>query len=374
MSAECAPGRVLMTTDAVGGVWTFSMELARALSDAGVRVFLVVMGPPASRQRASEARAVAGLELFECGLKLEWMEEPWLDVELAGRWLLRLCEYARPDIVHLNGYCHGALPWGAPCLVTAHSCALSWHEAVRRRPDPARWGRYALEVEKGLSAAGAVAAPSRAMLSTLERIYRFDSRSTVIRNSRDPALFTPGKKEGFILTAGRLWDEAKNIGALQAAARSAAWPVCAAGPRERPSAGACADGPVRMLGELPSCELARWMSRAAVFALPARYEPFGLAALEAGLSGCALVLGDIPSLREVWADAAVFIDPDDAQGLARALNRLAADRELTRSLGAQARQRALEYGPEKMAGGYLGLYRSLIGKKALRKEGCECAL
>ncbi len=35
--------------------------------------------------------------------------------------------------------------------------------------------------------------------------------------------------------------------------------------------------------------------------LPARYEPFGLSVLEAALSGCALVLGDIPSLRESGA-------------------------------------------------------------------------
>ena len=71
----------------------------------------------------------------------------------------------------------------------------------------------------------------------------------------------------------------------------------------------------------------RWPSgwpRAAIYALPARYEPFGLSALEAALSGCALVLGDIPSLREVWGDAAVFVPPDDAGGLRDAL--YAADR------------------------------------------------
>ena len=52
------------------------------------------------------------------------------------------------------------------------------------------------------------------------------------------------------------------------------------------------------------------MGRAAIYALPARYEPFGLSILEAALSGCALVIGDIPSLREIWADAALFVPSD----------------------------------------------------------------
>ena len=66
--------------------------------------------------------------------------------------------------------------------------------------------------------------------------------------------------------------------------------------------------------------MAAHLAASAIYALPARYEPFGLSALEAGLCGCALVLGDIPSLREVWGDAAVFVDPHDAQALAKALN------------------------------------------------------
>jgi hypothetical protein len=57
---------------------------------------------------------------------------------------------------------------------------------------------------------------------------------------------------------------------------------------------------VRCLGPLEASELAGWMHRAAIYALPARYEPFGLSALEAAQAGCALVLGDLSSLREVW--------------------------------------------------------------------------
>ena len=100
----------------------------------------------------------------------------------------------------------------------------------------------------------------------------------------------------------------------------------------------------------------RHLAESAVYALPARYEPFGLSALEAGLCGCALVLGDIPSLREVWGDAATYVDPDDAPALARTLNTLADDERTRADLGRRARVRALEYSPTRLAAGYLAAY------------------
>ena len=39
----------------------------------------------------------------------------------------------------------------------------------------------------------------------------------------------------------------------------------------------------------------------------ARYEPFGLAVLEAAQAGMRLVLSDIPSFRELWDGAATFV-------------------------------------------------------------------
>ncbi len=56
------------------------------------------------------------------------------------------------------------------------------------------------------------------------------------------------------------------------------------------------------VGRLGPEEMREQYARAAIFAHPARYEPFGLSVLEAALSGCALVLGDISSLRELWRE------------------------------------------------------------------------
>ncbi|OGP17706.1 MAG: hypothetical protein A2V21_312540 [Deltaproteobacteria bacterium GWC2_55_46] len=364
------PEKLLMTTDAVGGVWTYSVELASALASSGVKVFLATMGPAVTRAQLKEATS-AGADLFESGFKLEWMDDPWLNVELAGKWLLRIEEYTMPDIVHLNGYCHGALPWVAPCVIAAHSCVLSWWEAVRRTPVSYDWRRYAAEVEKGLSGARAVVAPTNAMLKSLKKHYSFDAPSDVIPNGRDSALFRPGtKKEEFILTAGRLWDEAKNIEALQGAAGGLSWPVYAAGALEHGAESFKADGSMRMLGALGSTELSGWMASASIFALPARYEPFGLTILEAALSGCALVLGDIPSLRETWEGAALFVNPDKPSSLAVTLESLSADKALRERLGALARDRALEFTPQRMAWGYIDIYRRLLAEGAERTERC----
>jgi glycosyltransferase involved in cell wall biosynthesis len=98
------------------------------------------------------------------------------------------------------------------------------------------------------------------------------------------------------------------------------------------------------------------MSRAAIYALPARYEPFGLSILEAALAGCALVIGDLPSLREIWGDAATYVRPGE---LRCALDPLTDDLATCKRLGAAARERALELTPARMAAAYHALYQEL---------------
>jgi glycosyltransferase involved in cell wall biosynthesis len=115
------------------------------------------------------------------------------------------------------------------------------------------------------------------------------------------------------------------------------------------------------------------MSHAAIYALPARYEPFGLSVLEAALSGCALVLGDIPSLRELWGDAALFVDPDDHDTLATTITWLTEDAPMRRALSARARHVALRFTPARMATGYLEVYERAASAHALRTRSVACA-
>ncbi len=347
--------KVLMTADAVGGVWTYALELVRALQPLEIEVTLATMGPePDDAQRAAARRAGADLRVGR--FALEWMDDPWADLARAGEWLLDLERDVEPDVVHLNGYVHAQLRWRATVLVAAHSCVLSWWRAVRGEEAPPVWRRYREEVTAGVSRAAAVIAPTKAMLEELRRIYCFDADAFVIPNGRsiEPA---QSQKEPLILGAGRLWDEAKNVRALVRVAAELPWPVVLAGD----AAGrAGASSNVLAAGRLDERDLIGLMCRASVFASPSRYEPFGLSALEAAMCGCALVVGDIPSLREVWDDAALYVDPDDDAALRRTLVTLIDDEHARRLYAGRAFDRARAYSSDTMATRYLAVYRSLV--------------
>ena len=365
MAAERSP-RVLVTADTVGGVWTYAVDLARELDARGVEVAIATMGAPvAPHQRQQLA---PGVRLFESAYRLEWMQEPWPDVDAAGEWLLRLEREFQPDVVHLNQYAFGALPFSAPTLMVAHSCVLSWWKAVHRVDAPPEWEPYRSRVAAGLAGADLVAAPTRAMLSTLAGNYGVANDGLVIANGADAQRFRPARKEPFVLAAGRFWDAAKNLAALEQVAPRLPWPVKVAGSARHPDGGERRPQGVQWLGELPRAALAGELAAASVYALPARYEPFGLSVLEAALSGCALVLGDIPSLREVWEDAAVYVDPDDHEALARALQRLVQDAGERDRRAQAARLHAQRYTPSRTCEAYLEAYAQLTPRFATLEE------
>jgi glycosyltransferase involved in cell wall biosynthesis len=350
-----------MTADPVGGVWTYAVDLLRALGKEGVEVVLATMGGPLRDDQQTAVATLPNVRLHTSEFALEWMDNPWQDVDRAAEWLLDLEAKTKPDVIHLNGYAHAACPWRAPVLVVAHSCVLSWWRAVRGTRKPNEWNEYRRRVSAGLEAANFVVAPTRAMLATLGDNYGSLPRTGVIPNGRDSNGFRVGRKERFVFSAGRFWDESKNLVALEKAAGQITWPVRVAGSEEG------RNGLVK-LGRLSASAVAEELSRAAIFCLPARYEPFGLAALEAALSGCALVLGDIPSLHEVWDDAALFVDPNDPKALALTLQNLIDHPDEQASLARRAQQQAGRYSIETMAERYLCLYRGLVGQIEVVQE------
>lgn len=360
MAAEPSVTRVLMTADTVGGVWSHALELAAGLGRRGVQVALATMGAPLSDLQRAQVARMPTVTLHESSYRLEWMADPWRDVRAAGDWLLRLEGQLQPDLVHLNQFAFGALPFVAPTVLVAHSCVLSWWRAVYGEAAPPEWARYRRAVVQGLNGADLVAAPTQAMLASLTENYGYGRAGMVLPNARSPAAYAPARKAPFVLSAGRLWDAAKNLSALEAVAPRLAWPVYVAGSNAQPTGGVRESHGVEALGELAPEALAVQFARAAIYALPARYEPFGQTALEAALSGCALVLGDVPSLREVWGPAAMYVPPDDHEALYTALRRLIAGKALRERYARKARARALEYAPERMVDAYLAAYRQVV--------------
>lgn len=344
-----------MTTDAVGGVWSYAMELCRALPS--IRFMLANMGPKLSLDQRSEAAELPNVEMREATFKLEWMENPWHDLQQAGKWLMGLENEFQPDLIHANGYVHAAMEWKVPVIVVAHSCVLSWWQAVKGGKPPKAWDRYSEEVEKGLRACQLVVAPSEAMAAAVADLYQIDL-PRVIPNGKSRTGEPPkAVKAPVILSAGRLWDEAKNVGCLITATADLEWPLVLAGDAgedEIPLAN------VRLLGRCDRSAMASWYDRATIYAHPARYEPFGMAPLEAALAGCALILADIPSLREVWGEAAEFVSPGDPAAWNATFRRLIEDPDAVQQLAAKGRLRAQIYTPGRMAAAYLTTYQEVL--------------
>lgn len=362
MTFAARPTKILMTADTIGGVWTYALDLARALAPRDIEIALATLGRPLSRDQYAEASAIPNLRIYPSEYRLEWMDDPWDDIRDSRRWLRELADSFRPDLIHLNSFGCAAGDYPAPTLVVAHSCVLSWWQAVKREPAPAHWDRYARTVRSTLREADLVVAPTHAMMSELHRLYGPLARLRAILNGRNPAPFHRATKAPFILSAGRLWDEAKNIAALERIAPTLPWPVFVAGDSADPDGRRRASANLKLLGRLSTAELADQLAHAAIYALPARYEPFGLSAVEAALSGCALVLGDIPTLREVWSSAALYVNPDDPHELAIVLEELITRPTLRAALAARAGARAAAYSLARMGRAYMAAYSDLLAQ------------
>lgn len=358
MSAAPAP-RVLMTADAVGGVWTYALDLCRGLARAGVAVTLVVFGPPPSRDQMAEAERIPRLTLIETGLPLDWMATEPAEILEAGAVLRGLARAGQADLIHLNSPALAAIGgFPAPVIGACHSCLATWWAAVREGPMPPEFRWRTQSLWQGMLACNALMAPTAAFARATARTYEVPA-PFVVHNGRAPAKIAPQPCEAMVFTSGRLWDDGKNIAVLDEAAAMLSAPLHAAGPLTGPNGEQRRLHHAQALGRLSADEVAAWLSRAPIFASSALYEPFGLGVLEAAQAGCALVLSDIATFRELWDGAAVFVDPHDARGFAEAMERLMADPAEAAALAAQARGRAQRYSLEAMTAGVLQVYRLL---------------
>ncbi len=375
--------RILMTTDAVGGVWQYSLALTRGLVEQqGCRVMLVCLGEPHSEDLAGLLPS-DGVELVTLPLKLEWMPDGGKDVERGLEEISRVIARWRPDLIHSNQFCFGLLEARLPKVVVAHSDVLSWRkwhlrERVETRhvaslrhdnADP-NLRAYRDLVAAGLSSASAVVCPSYFMARTLSEIYGCPSR--VIHNGLWPDLYPSRPKENVALVAGRLWDEAKGAATAVEAVRGLPLELHLLGPAAGPS-GETTFLPtapnVRYLGRQSWQQTREAMAGARFYLATSSYEPFGLAALEAAFCGCTLIAAGTPAYREVWAEVAAYHCPGDPGAVRRQLERLLRSPDDAERLGSAARARAMErYTAGRMAEEYANLYRSL-----LRGAGAGCS-
>jgi glycosyltransferase involved in cell wall biosynthesis len=369
--------RVLLTTDAVGGVWTYALDLSAGLAEQGIETTLAVLGPEPEADQAKAARAVPGLRLLPTGLPLDWLADTPAEVEAASVALSTLATEAGTDLVHLHSPALAASArFTVPVAASCHSCVGTWWDTVRGGPLPPDFAWRAQLVARGCAEADALLAPTVAFAEATARFYGLAEPPTVIRNGRRPPPPPAGPERRpappFAFTAGRLWDEGKNLRTIDRAAGRLAGsvPVLAAGPTDGPGGARIAFHHARPLGRLRADEIAHRLAERPIFVSVARYEPFGLSVLEAAQAGCALVLSDIPTFRELWDGAADFVPADDDRALAAAIERAARD---PADLGAAARTRANRYTAETMAAGTAAVYRALLRQRTAAASPGEAA-
>lgn len=377
--------RLLMTTDAVGGVWQYSNELAAALAPLGVETVLAVMGPsrpstspfrrfaPPSLSRPEreepaqlakgEGDESAPVEVIPTNLPLDWLAPGAVAVTAAGDAIAALAREVKADVVHLNSPALAARTrFPVPVVAVAHGCVGTWWRSARgTEPDSA----YAWHVElmaQGLRAADAIVAPSAAFAAALQHTYALSAPPLVVHNGRTPLVLPEAKPSGAVFTAGRLWDEAKNIALLDQVAALIDAPFRAAGPATGPQGERPAMRHLDHLGALDEPALAAELAATPVYVSAAKFEPFGLSVLEAAAAGCPLVLSGIDTFRELWTGAALFAGEETPQAYAAAIARIQADPSLRAHLGEAARVRAARYTPQAMAGAMAALYAGLLAR------------
>lgn len=362
----------LVTADTIGGVWTYVRELVTGLARRGVQVTLVSFGAVPTAEQMSWMEGLAGLDFRATGFRLEWMQDAEEDIEISSEYLASIVREVRPDVLHLNQYCYGSLDVDVPRIVVAHSDVVSWWVSVHgEEPRDSRWMRWYREtVRRGVTSTTAVVAPSQWMLDAVSSFHAPPAQASVIYNGRNPNLFNPHiTKEGYVVSVGRLWDGGKQVSLLGNIDPPV--PVFIAGSEDHPDSvhhstrQSRASRRVHFKGTQSEAQLRHLYARATMYAATSRYEPFGLAPLEAALSRCALVANDIPSFHEIWGDAALYFHANDAASLRESIEQLDGDKALCKKYANRAYDRARErYTSERMVDAYVSLYQSVVAAEA----------
>ncbi len=363
--------RVLVTADTIGGVWSYAKELVTGLVRRGAEVTLVSFGEIPGPKQIDWIDALK-VDFRATAFRLEWMQEAEEDIGNSSEFLLSVIQETKPDVLHLNQFCYGSLPVSVPKIVVAHSDVLSWWKAVKgETPGDIPWLRwYRATVSEGLHGATVVVAPSNWMMRQIEDFYGRPEHCGVIYNGRTPTLFNPHvSKDDYVLSVGRLWDSGKQVSLLSQIELPC--PAFVVGAEEHADSALRGNerlktSGLQVKGAQTEGQLRHWYGRASIYVATSRYEPFGLAPLEAALSRCAIVANDVPSFREIWGETACYFAANDVSSLQERLNQLHEDRELRLRYANLAYTRARQrYTSARMVDDYMNLYHKVINVGAI---------
>ncbi len=117
---------------------------------------------------------------------------------------------------------------------------------------------------------------------------------------------------------------------------------------------------VTFTGYLDERELVRAYASADIMVHPSLYEGFGLPPLEAMAAGTPVISSNAASLPEVLGDAAMFINPTDTKGMAKAMADLLADEDMRSKMSEKGREWAMRYKWETAAEETVRVYEEAV--------------
>jgi glycosyltransferase involved in cell wall biosynthesis len=337
-----------------GGRETHARELLRAIA-----------------ARPDRPRLVAFLGADAAGAGPGWWSELADDVVVlrrastrsTARWALgeavgvrRAAARAGVDVLHGPA---NFVPRGGPFarVVTLHDVA--WRKLPHLMPAPRRWATDAL-VAPGARNAHRVVTVSAASRDDIVEEYAIPAeRIAVVPNGIAPAPVSAGGRGRTILAVATDLPHKNLAGLLEAVALLDDGPPLVIAGARTDSGGLAALArelgvDVRILGAVDTQTLEGLYAEAALYVTATLYEGFGLPVLEAMARGVPVVCSDLPVLREVAGDAAIFTDPRDPAAIAAAIRRGLSDGE---ALVAAGRERAARFTWEAAAERTVEVYR-----------------
>jgi glycosyltransferase involved in cell wall biosynthesis len=335
----------------VGGSETYARELCRALARVGeleYRVFLPRIAPDAADGLPAEV-----VNRYRASRSMRGRVRAMAGAALHGGPIRRELELERLDSIHF--------PLSVMLPLVTEPPAASTILDLQHEFLPEHFGRAELAYRRYLYALTArrsrivIAISEHARETLIERLSLDPERVRTIYLGVDVERFSPAEKverEPFLLYPANRWPHKNHVRLFEAfALLRAEQPelrlvLTGTGHEQVP------DG-VESRGRVSTDELVDFYRRASALVFPSLYEGFGQPVLEALACACPVACSDLPALREVGGDAAMYFDPNEAESIAQAT------RGATARGGASGPKRAARFTWDECARKHDTVYRAL---------------
>ncbi len=365
---------IQLTSERLGGGWTYSINLLRGLETVARDHELIVLASQKIAQRIGCERA--HLLTFDVEIEDRIQRVSWEHLKLP-----RIVKSIRPDVFHGPA---NTLPLqlSCPSVMTIHDfyhlyCPeyLSW---LRRH-------YLTVVIPRSLRSATRIIADSASTkqdairfahvpAEKIETIYLGGLNEDELLGSHRSAetLDKFGITSPYILSVGSSLPHknlARLIKAFARVSRQIPQELIFVGETFRygDALRALAEselesqhGRVRHLGFVTKQELVALYRKADAFIFPSLYEGFGIPALEAMQSGCPVIASRLSSLPEVGGNAVEYFDPLNIEDMAESILRVASDSTLRSSMRERGYMQSRKFSWQKTALETFSVYRKAI--------------